>query len=70
MNENENKSENKSVIRKNWTAIVFMLAWLINMMWGMYGMMDGNYKESSSYFLSSNMFAMLYITFFTKYNAL
>lgn len=70
MNDNEIKSENKPTIHKNWTAIVFMLAWFINMMWGMYGMMDGNYKESSSYFLSSNMFAMLYITFFTKYNAL
>lgn len=70
MNETENKTENKSFIRKNWMSIMSLLAWVINMMWGGYGMMDGNYKEATTHFLSANMFAMFYITFFTKSNDL
>ena len=67
MNETENKPENETVIRKNWMPITVMLAWVINTIWGGYGMMDGSYKEAASHFLFANIFAMMYTTFFTKF---
>lgn len=67
MNENkQNEETQKSTIRRNWMPIMIMVVWVANMILGGIAMVNGNFKDASSFYLSSNMFALFYINFFSN----